>query len=671
MRQLLEHVHRLARSESAEHNDADLLAKFAADREEAAFTALVRRHGPLVLAVCRRWLPNPADADDAFQAVFLVLARRAGSIAKPDRLVQWLYGTAVRTAKHLRQRLARQERYVHTVAPLPAVAVAHRWPDPDLGRLLDDELQRLTEKYRLPVLMCLLHGMPRREAAERLQIPEGTLSTRLAEARTRLRRRLLQRGVAPAAATALLASQAQAVSPALARLTVQAAVLFSHPTNAVAPPTAGSLAYGVLRMFAIQRTATAAAAIIAVTILGIAVSLAISQNVAAPALAADPPAKSSAPRTALKAGPGELLLQLHPTPDQAQMGHVVIVEDNDQFVAHSLRGLRKYLTRLRAAEKSPPTTITLVAPAETKASAVNDVMGVCRDAGFGRIILQSDEPKVERKAGAELYRRLSLDLLGRLPNQNEMSLWLDDKSPDSVRKAVEYLLSREQMQRVWRRWLAASDSREIAGERKRVDELVASLQQMTQKLQALEKELESKRSKELASHLARDLTTLIEIQHKQLVDLRANRDQLLHKEALKLAQDRIDREVENKHKEAVVRGLTWLSKTKSVEPANVQGFWLSRETKLNGKKVEGELSRFRWIIHKDELISYEQGQPQRGRIFAGKDGSLEVTLRVDSPAAKKYSGKYTMTEQELNVELIDEDPKTKRRSTLSITFERQ
>ena len=152
------------------------------DREDA-FAALVHRHGPMVLAVCRRMLANPADADDAFQAVFLVLARKAGSLRRVDRLKPWLYGAAVRTARESRRRTARrcarEAGSLDDAPPCPAV-------DPDLFELravLDEELEKLPGRYREPLLLCELEGASRQDAARRLGLPEGTLNGRL-EARS-------------------------------------------------------------------------------------------------------------------------------------------------------------------------------------------------------------------------------------------------------------------------------------------------------------------------------------------------------------------------------------------------------------------------------------------------------------------------------------------------------
>jgi RNA polymerase sigma factor (sigma-70 family) len=159
--------------------DADLLARFVRERDEAAFAEIVRRHGPTVWGACRRRLPRRCDAEDAFQATFLVLVRRAATAARHPAVGGWLHRTAVQVAMVVRRRDKRRP----TVPLAREPAAAEPAPPPDVDRLLD----RLPDKYRLPVVLCHLEGLSRREAAERLGVPEGTLSARLSRAVGRLR----------------------------------------------------------------------------------------------------------------------------------------------------------------------------------------------------------------------------------------------------------------------------------------------------------------------------------------------------------------------------------------------------------------------------------------------------------------------------------------------------
>ena len=206
----------LARSAAAE--DAVLAA-------EAAFAALVARHGPMVLGVCRRALADPNDVDDAFQATFLVLVRRARSVRVGDSLGRWLYGVARRVAAKAQ---APSERGCGPNRSNANRSPRNRPPTRiELLAALDEEVSRLPEKYLAPVVLCDLEGLTHAEAAARLRWPVGTVSGRLSRARDLLRNRLVRRGMAPTAGSmvALLATEGAraAVSEPLATATVQAA----------------------------------------------------------------------------------------------------------------------------------------------------------------------------------------------------------------------------------------------------------------------------------------------------------------------------------------------------------------------------------------------------------------------------------------------------------------
>src|SRR5437868_5839550 len=171
-------------------SDGQLLDRFTQDRDEAAFAALVRRHGPLVWGVCRRVLRSHHDAEDAFQATFLVLARKAASIASRGLLANWLYGVAYNTAIKARSLAARRKAREKQVTEMPEPEPARHDPWHDLQPLLDQELSRLPDKYRAPVVLCDLGGKTRKEAARLLGCPEGTVAGRLARGRVMLARRL-------------------------------------------------------------------------------------------------------------------------------------------------------------------------------------------------------------------------------------------------------------------------------------------------------------------------------------------------------------------------------------------------------------------------------------------------------------------------------------------------
>jgi RNA polymerase sigma-70 factor (ECF subfamily) len=170
--------------------NANLLERFARRRDEAAFAALVRRHGPLVLSVCRRVLRHEQDAEDAFQATFLVLARKAGSIRKRESVGSWLYGVAYRIARKAKASKARQPVQLTKLREIAAAESSHEWMTYELRALLDQEVNRLPDKYRLPFVMCYVEGKTNKEAAQQLRCPVGTLASRLVRACARLRGRL-------------------------------------------------------------------------------------------------------------------------------------------------------------------------------------------------------------------------------------------------------------------------------------------------------------------------------------------------------------------------------------------------------------------------------------------------------------------------------------------------
>lgn len=212
-----------------ESSDGLLLARFHRDGDETAFALLVQRHGPMVLSVCRRVLGDSPDADDAFQVTFLVLVRKAASLRQPTSLAAWLHGVAHRTALKARANAARRCAVERQTEPmLPSEPPDDELSDCELHAALDEELNRLPEKYRAPLVLCYLEGLTNEQAARRLGWRVGSMSYRLARGRELIRRRLDQRGfvLAPLAFAALLAawSVASTVPSTLAHSTVQAAL---------------------------------------------------------------------------------------------------------------------------------------------------------------------------------------------------------------------------------------------------------------------------------------------------------------------------------------------------------------------------------------------------------------------------------------------------------------
>ncbi len=195
MNHVLRHLRRAALLSAGDGpSDAQLLEAFLSRRDEAAFEALLRRHGPMVFGVCRRVLRNVHDAEDAFQATFLVLSRQAASIRSRQVVASWLYGVAYRTAMKARAMNAKRRAKERHAGAMPQSAGSASGADEALLAQLDHELNRLPEKYRVPVVLCELEGRSRKEVARLLDLPEGTLSWRLAHAKKLLAKRLSRHG---------------------------------------------------------------------------------------------------------------------------------------------------------------------------------------------------------------------------------------------------------------------------------------------------------------------------------------------------------------------------------------------------------------------------------------------------------------------------------------------
>jgi RNA polymerase sigma factor (sigma-70 family) len=226
----IQHLRRVLR-DGAGLTDGQLLGDYLSRRDEAAIAALVRRHGPMVWGVCRRVLRNHHDAEDAFQTTFLVLVRKAASIASRELLANWLYGVAHQTALKARATAAKRKERERQAAEMPEPAATQQDPWCDLQPLLDEELSRLPDKYRSVIVLCDLEGKTRKEAARQLGCPEGTVAGRLARARIMLAKRLTRRGVALSggALAAVLSQQAASagVPTSVAVSTIKAATLLA------------------------------------------------------------------------------------------------------------------------------------------------------------------------------------------------------------------------------------------------------------------------------------------------------------------------------------------------------------------------------------------------------------------------------------------------------------
>jgi RNA polymerase sigma factor (sigma-70 family) len=257
--------------------DEELIAKFVSDRgavAEQAFEVLVKRHGPMVLGVCRGVLRDAHDAEDAFQATFLVLARRAASLVRSSLLGPWLHGVALRTARKTRDCRLRQRQLIERalehrppgIQQQPGHELSHR----DETQMLHDEIGRLPEHYRAPLILCGLEGLTHEQASARLGVPPGTVGVRLMRARERLQARLSRRGVAPSLATLpALSSAAESLCAPLASETAWAATAFAARSAAIGTiaPEVISVARAVLASLAIKRAGIVIGALVVAGVL--------------------------------------------------------------------------------------------------------------------------------------------------------------------------------------------------------------------------------------------------------------------------------------------------------------------------------------------------------------------------------------------------------------------
>lgn len=271
--EVIQHLRRILH-DGAGLTDGQLLQDYISRRDEGAYAALVRRHGPMVWGVCRRVLNNHHDAEDAFQATFLVFVRRAASIASRELLANWLYGVAHQTALKARAIAAKRkerERQV-TEMPEPAVVQPDQWRD--VQPMLDEELSRLPDKYRGVIVLCDLEGMTRKEVAGHLGCPEGTVASRLGRARIMLAKRLTQRGVALSGGALAVVLAQQAVSAgvpnSVVNSTIKAASLFAAgkaaTTGAISVKVA-ALTEGVVKTMFMTKIKSAMAVVLVVAAL--------------------------------------------------------------------------------------------------------------------------------------------------------------------------------------------------------------------------------------------------------------------------------------------------------------------------------------------------------------------------------------------------------------------
>ena len=256
-------------------SDGQLLDQFIERQDESAFAALVRRHSPMVWGVCRRVIGHHHDAEDAFQAAFLVLARKANSIRPREMVANWLFGVAQNAALKARTIAGRRHTREKQVSTMPEPETVERIPWENLESLIDQELANLPDKYRIAVVLCDLEGKTGKAVARQLKIPEGTLSSRLRTARTMLAKRLARHGLMLSGgglAMALSQNAALACAPtALVSSTVKTATLVAAGKSAAAGTISAkvaSLTEGVLKVMLFTKLKTVMTGFLVLALIG-------------------------------------------------------------------------------------------------------------------------------------------------------------------------------------------------------------------------------------------------------------------------------------------------------------------------------------------------------------------------------------------------------------------
>jgi RNA polymerase sigma factor (sigma-70 family) len=343
--QAINHIRRtLLLRDGAGMTDGQLLEDYISRHEEAALAALVRRHGPMVWGVCRRVLPNYHDAEDAFQVTFLVLVRKAASIVPREMVANWLYGVAHQTALKARSTAATRKDRERQVTEMPEREVVQQDQLDSMQPLLDQELSRLPDKYRVPIVLCDLEGKTRKEAARQLGCPEGTVAGRLARARVMLAKRLLRQGLVVsggALAAVLSRSMASASVPAsVMSSTIKAAGLFATgqatATGVISAKVAG-LTEGVLKEMFLHKIKSVVALLLVLAAVGMGASGLIQKTQAQPS----PPDSSKAGRVKQDEGNlKETVLALQKRIWEANAKQDVTAMKN--LLAHDFAGLDKH-----------------------------------------------------------------------------------------------------------------------------------------------------------------------------------------------------------------------------------------------------------------------------------------------------------------------------------------
>jgi RNA polymerase sigma factor (sigma-70 family) len=411
-------------------SDGQLLGRFVAGRDEAAFAALVRRHGPMVLGTCRRVLRDAHDAEDAFQATFLVLARKAAALGKREAVGSWLYTVAFRAALEARAAIARRRARERQVDAMPHPEVAPEEPQ-DWRPLLDAELSALPEKYRAAVVLCDLEGRPRKEVARLLGLAEGTLSSRLATARRTLAGRLARRGVAlsgGALAGAMAGGASAQVSAALVWGTARAAALVAAGQLAAVSTPAAGLTREVLKAMFIAKLKVVAATAVVLAALG-----GIAWQAAGRGLAqAAPPGKPLSEVEALRKEVELLRLNLLVVLEKVRTQEAELSALRGKAEAAKATGkvewqfvqpvysenIRRWVTSVEAVESAPKAATKEKAPQEvrkTLSQALQEIHDPVQQAEKALKALREARDPESRKRAAEALEMAARQLRGQPP----------------------------------------------------------------------------------------------------------------------------------------------------------------------------------------------------------------------------------------------------------------
>ncbi len=324
-------------------SEGQLLARFVGERDEVAFEAIVSRHGPMVLGICRRLLDDPHDVEDAFQATFLVLVKKARVLRDRDLLASWLYGVALRVATRSRRDRTRRRMLERPNLGEDAMTPADDGDRRELWSVIDAEVARLPAKFRTPIVLCYFEGLTHDQAAERMRCPVGTVRSRMTKGRELLRSRLTRRGLAPTPAlrdVGPISEIAPAVPPALLFKTIAAAAsVVAGPSIAtgIVSTSAITLTQGVLRTMSLTKWMTLAAAVMVLGALGGGIGVAARQQ------GIEPASKEVQPRpTQSTANPARKALKvaqdgINEYEKQLKAAHAMIEQQHSEILALKAR----------------------------------------------------------------------------------------------------------------------------------------------------------------------------------------------------------------------------------------------------------------------------------------------------------------------------------------------